>query len=415
MNLFLKNAVIISVLILLSAKAGAQGNEEKPTLISFFLDCDDCDFTFVRQELPFVSFVRDPQLADVHILVTDSNTGSGGSKYFLNFIGLKAFKDLNYDYAITTDQSDTDDDVRKALLKILKIGILPYYSKTDYINNINVDLEDSGDRNADQMVTDRWNKWVFQLESGGEFQKEESQNEYSVDTEASAEKVTEEWKTSVRASYEINRENYYDDDEKITNKQDTKEISGEIVKSLTDKWSAGMIAKYSSRTFLNIKNKYSTTAGIQYNIFPWKECNRRVFAIGYGVGLDIFDYNEITIYEKLNEILVSEALMINLELIQPWGEISVGLQGQHYFHDFSKNNLTLESDISVRLSKNLSVFCEIESQLIHDQLYLPKGDASLEDILLRRRKLATTYEISGQVGFRFTFGSIYNNVVNERF
>ncbi len=415
MNLFLRNSIIISVLLIFSAKAGAQGNEEKPTLISFFLDCDDCDFTFVRQELPFVSFVRDPQLADVHILVTDSNTGSGGNKYFLNFIGLKAFKDLNYDYTITTDQSDTDDDVRKALLKILKIGILPYYSKTDYINNINVDLEDSGDRNADQMVTDRWNKWVFQLESGGEFQKEESQNEYSLNTEASAEKVTEEWKTSISASYEINRENYYDGDEKITNKQDTKEISGEIVKSLTEKWSAGMFATYSSRTFLNIKNKYSTAAGIQYNIFPWKECNRRVLAIGYGIGLDVFDYNEITIYEKLNETLVSEALMVNLELIQPWGEISVGLQGQHYFHDFSKNNLTLESDISVRLSKNLSVFCEIESQLIHDQLYLPKGDASLEDILLRRRKLATTYEIRGQVGFRFTFGSIYNNVVNERF
>lgn len=415
MNLFLRNSIIISVLLIFSAKAGAQGNEEKPTLISFFLDCDDCDFTFVRQELPFVSFVRDPQLADVHILVTDSNTGSGGNKYFLNFIGLKAFKDMNYDYTITTDQSDTDDDVRKALLKILKIGILPYYSKTDYLNNINVDLEDSGDRNADQMVTDRWNKWVFQLESGGEFQKEESQNEYSLNTEASAEKVTEEWKTSISASYEINRENYYDGDEKITNKQDTKEISGEIVKSLTEKWSAGMFATYSSRTFLNIKNKYSTAAGIQYNIFPWKECNRRVFAIGYGIGLDVFDYNEITIYEKLNETLVSEALMVNLELIQPWGEISVGLQGQHYFHDFSKNNLTLESDISVRLSKNLSVFCEIESQLIHDQLYLPKGDASLEDILLRRRKLATTYEIRGQVGFRFTFGSIYNNVVNERF
>jgi hypothetical protein len=52
---------------------------------------------------------------------------------------------------------------------------------------------------------------------------------------------------------------------------------------------------------------------------------------------------------------------------------------------------------------------------VHDQLYLPKGDTSIEDLLLRRRKLATTYEISGRFGFRFTFGSIYNSVVNERF
>jgi hypothetical protein len=106
---------------------------------------------------------------------------------------------------------------------------------------------------------------------------------------------------------------------------------------------------------------------------------------------------------------------VHLELIQPWGEISVGLEGRHYFHDFSKNSLTLESDFSIRITKNLSVYCEVQSEIIHDQLYLPSGDASRDDILLERRKLATTYEVSGQLGFRFTFGSIYNNVVNERF
>jgi len=415
MNFKLIKTIFITQLILITNNTYTQTVIEQNKPLNFFLDCHDCDFNFVREELPFVSFVRDPQLADIHILVTDSNTGGGGNKYFLNFIGLNMFKDLNYDYVVSTKQSDTDDDVRKALLKMLKVGIMPYYSKTDYMNSINIDLEDSGERNADQMVTDRWNKWVFRLESGGELQKEESQDEYSVTTEASAEKIIEDWKTELSASYEINRENYFDDGEKITNKQDTKRLSGEIIRSLTEKWSAGFFGAYSSRTFLNIKNKYSAGAGIQYNIFPWKECNRRVFAISYRIGLDFFDYNEITIYDKLSETHISEEVEVDLELIQPWGEISVGLSGQHYFHDFSKNNLSLESDLSVRLSKNLSVFCEIESQLIHDQLYLPKGDTSLEDLLLRRRKLATTYEIQGQLGFRFTFGSIFNNVVNERF
>jgi len=39
----------------------------------------------------------------------------------------------------------------------------------------------------------------------------------------------------------------------------------------------------------------------------------------------------------------------------------------------------------------------------------------LEDVLLRRRKMATDYEIRIEFGIQFTFGSIYNNVVNERF
>ncbi len=104
-----------------------------------------------------------------------------------------------------------------------------------------------------------------------------------------------------------------------------------------------------------------------------------------------------------------------MELIQPWGELSVGLEGRHLFQDFSKNSLTFESDISMYVTKNISVFCGFESVMIHDQLYLPKGDVSLEDLLFERRKLATTYEMSGQIGLRFTFGSIYNNLVNERF
>ena len=52
---------------------------------------------------------------------------------------------------------------------------------------------------------------------------------------------------------------------------------------------------------------------------------------------------------------------------------------------------------------------------IHNFKWIYKKDYSIEDILLERRKQATTYEIHGQIGFRFTFGSIYNNVVNERF
>lgn len=415
MKYILITAIILSQLIFMSNNTCAQENIEQNTPLSFFLDCDDCDFTFVRQELPFVSFVRDPKLADVHILVTSSGTGSGGNKYFFNFIGVNEFKDINYDYTIFTKQSDTDDDIRKALLKTIKIGILPYYSKTTFIDQINIDLEESSDRVADDMVIDRWNKWVYQISSGAEFQKEENQNEYSLDTEASAERITEAWKTSFEASYEINQENYYDDGEKITNQQDSKDLSVELIKSLGEKWSAGLFGDYSSRTYLNLKTQYGTSAGIEYNIFPWKECNSRVFAIRYSAGVNYSGYIEETIYDKMEETLWYESLSINLELIQPWGEISVRMQGSHNFHDFSKNRLTLESDFSVRVTKNLSVFCQVESQLVHDQLYLPKGDASLEDVLLERRKLATTYEIGGQFGFRFTFGSIYNNVVNERF
>ena len=49
---------------------------------------------------------------------------------------MNGFNELNYDYTVTTKQSDTDDDVRKKLLKIIKVGILPYYSRAGKIDDL---------------------------------------------------------------------------------------------------------------------------------------------------------------------------------------------------------------------------------------------------------------------------------------
>jgi hypothetical protein len=46
---------------------------------------------------------------------------------------------------------------------------------------------------------------------------------------------------------------------------------------------------------------------------------------------------------------------------------------------------------------------------------LRAGDTSIEDILLRRRELATDFEFSGSVAITYTFGSDFANVVNTRF
>ncbi len=51
---------------------------------------------------------------------------------------------------------------------------------------------------------------------------------------------------------------------------------------------------------------------------------------------------------------------------------------------------------------------------VHDQVSLRKGDASVEDVLLRRRELSTAYQYNAYLSVSYTFGSIYNNVVNPR-
>ncbi len=396
---------------------GSFAQEVSPSAghLNFFLECRDCDFTFVRQELDFVTFVRDPKLADVHILSTESRTGSGGRKYFLNFIGMNRLAGQNIEYEYLSEQSYTDDDVRRGLLKVIKTGILHFYSKNGLLKQIEITMAEDDYKETKVQVNDPWNLWIFTIEAGSDFQKEESQNELAFESEIEVDKITLGWKTNFEAGYNTDIENYFDEGEKISVRRNEVEVRGNFIKSLSSRWSAGIFANYSSQSYLNIRNLYEADAGLEYNIFPWDVSNRKIFTFRYQAGGSKYEYDEITIYEKQNEMLYFQSLSLNLEMVQPWGNIEARLQGRHYFHDFSKNRLTFDSNVSMRLTRQLSVYTGLEAEVVHDQLYLPKGDTSIEDLLLRRRKLATTYEFSGYFGFRFTFGSIYNSVVNERF
>ena len=48
-------------------------------------------------------------------------------------------------------------------------------------------------------------------------------------------------------------------------------------------------------------------------------------------------------------------------------------------------------------------------------IFLPLGGLTDEEILLRRRERASEYAFDIRAGFSYQFGSIFNNVVNNRF
>src|SRR5688500_7533987 len=90
------NGVLIPMRHLLAALfviASAVPAQEPPVpasspTLSVYLDCQNvfCDFDYLRTELAAVNWVRDRAVADVHLLVTTQQTGSGGSEYTVTFI-----------------------------------------------------------------------------------------------------------------------------------------------------------------------------------------------------------------------------------------------------------------------------------------------------------------------------------------
>lgn len=86
-----------------------------------------------------------------------------------------------------------------------------------------------------------------------------------------------------------------------------------------------------------------------------------------------------------------------------------------YLDDFSQRRLEVGGELRLRVVRGLELEIGGSASLIHDQLSLVKRGATPEEILLRRRALQTDYRYDLRAGFSYTFGSIFNSVVNPRF
>ena len=80
-----------------------------------------------------------------------------------------------------------------------------------------------------------------------------------------------------------------------------------------------------------------------------------------------------------------------------------------------KTGFNAASALIIRLFKGFSFNIFTELSRTRDQIYLPKGEATTEEILVRQRQLATGYQYFLNFGISYSFGSIFNNIVNPRF
>ena len=171
----------------------------------------------------------------------------------------------------------------------------------------------------------------------------------------------------------------------------------------------------SKSTYYNRALLLTFAPAIEYDIFPYSESTRRQFTFNYAVGVNHLRYDEVTIFDKLSETLPSHTFLMAATFKQPWGSWYNSFEARQYLTDLAKNRLILYNSLSVRVFKGFSVRFNGDIERIHDQIYLPQGGATPEEILVRRLQLATSYSYYLSFGVTYNFGSIHNNIVNTRF
>jgi hypothetical protein len=395
-----------------------------PARLKIFIDCSStwCDMQFIRSEINIADFLLDNTASDVHVLITSQSTGAGGEQYQLIFFGQQYFKNQTDTLRFVTSPNATEFERRDQLLKYLKTGLLPFIAKTAAIKNVEISLKTTDTTSAtagNALVKDSWNAWVMRINGDGNISGDANYKNTSYSGSASANRITEKTKTGMGVSWSRNISSFkYEENgtlQKLTINNHNWNINQYIVKSINQHWSWAYDVKYSQNTFSNNKGRAMLRVAAEYNVFPYKEVNNRLFTFSYGFTARANRYYDSTIYNKTNERLFGHRATAFLTLNQKWGSSYAGIVYHNYFSNWKLFNLSAEIYTSVRITGGLSFYIMTVGGLTRDQVFLVKGNATPEEVLARRRQLASGYSYYTSMGISYRFGSKLNNVVNPRF
>ena len=367
---------------------------------------------YIRTEIPYVNYVRDIKDAGVYIISTFQRTGSGGGEYTYFLVGQNQNAGMRDTVFFVTSPDETQDEIRIKEVRTLKMGLMRYVAKTPLSKYMNISFSEPL---SETVSSDKWDSWVLRASFNGFLNGQKTYKSTYLNGDLSAARVTEDWKINLRARYNYSVDKFDIEDEIISSDNNSKSFNALIVKSISDHWSYGGSLYLGSSSYSNLDMSATIMPGIEYDLFPYSESTRRQLRILYSLGYNFVNYTDSTIYDKIKEGHMQHSFSIAYEVVQKWGSIDVSLEYSNYLHDWSKNNLSLDGFLNLRIAKGLSVNFGGGASLIHDQLGLVKGGATTEEVLLRRKELATQFQYFTSFGFTFTFGSIYNNVVNPRF
>ena len=77
--------------------------------------------------------------------------------------------------------------------------------------------------------------------------------------------------------------------------------------------------------------------------------------MAYRVGASHIQYRDSTIYNETEQLLPEQILNVGYRVIQPWGDVDVGIDASQYLHDLSRYSAQFSGAVDVRITQGLSI------------------------------------------------------------
>ncbi|MEO6236080.1 MAG: hypothetical protein ABIQ52_03720 [Vicinamibacterales bacterium] len=210
----LVHALIVAAALLCGGSAAlAQTPSPAHPLVRVFLDCRRCDDSYLKKEITFIDYVRNREDADVHVLVTTQDTGSGGAQWTLKFIGLGAYQDADQTLTYNSPQTATDDEVREGFAEVFRLGLVRYAAQSTIADRLRVTFKKGEGDPPATPAKDPWNFWVYRIRGGGDVDGEESAKGRALRGSFQATRTTDAWRMSLQSSANYRDREFVLDDE----------------------------------------------------------------------------------------------------------------------------------------------------------------------------------------------------------
>jgi len=303
------------------------------------------------------------------------------------------------------------------MVRVMGLGLVPYVLDTPAAERLRVTLQAPTATSATaQAARDPWNRWSFRVNLNGNANGEASSKYMQFNTNVNANRTTDESKINLGARMNY-RQSSFELPDGRTFKSPNRDYgtNGLYVKSLGPHWSTGVRADWNSSTFNNQDFTWYAGPAIEWDLFPYSESTRRILTFRYSAGVRAWDYEQVTIYGKLDEKRAAQAFNTNVSMRQRWGTLSGSVEVASFVPDVRKNHVGGYGSVSLNLVKGLSLNLQTDLSWIRDQITLPAQQATSEEVLVNQRQLATNYRYYLYFGVGYTFGSIFSPIVNPRF
>lgn len=413
--LFVWCALLVGVSARVVQADGTHAQAERPRL---YLSCpQECFESYLRQELSYFDFVRDPHLSDINLVVVRQAAGSGGERFTItpsSRIGTTSVRSTS-PRVILVDPATPAADARAQLLQGILRVLASQLDDTEHSKAFELRLPTrDGDRLS--RLIDAWNYWVIapELRGGGEG----GSGYYFIELAGAltVRRITDQNKLRLSGYYARNLSGYrLEDGSRISGDVYEGDLRALYAHALGQHVSLGGVVVARVQEYENLKHHAHGGPVIELNLFRFEHNAQRQLRLAYQVGAWANTYLEPAVGDVMSHVRAYHAVSIITDVNLAWGSVQVVGQLNTFVPDVDQFRFAVGANLTLRLFEGFAFTLSGSAAWVNDLINLRARDVTDNELLLWTAQQPTDYTFQGTFALTYTFGSVHNTIVNPRF